>query len=80
MIVAESGNASFGDVVAQFFQLIAVFYGCQCHGQKFLLGFHVLHIDSGVFIDERQRILGLVVFRHIGRRNKDYRLVQQAEF
>ena len=74
------GQCQSGDVVAQFFQFITVFYRIQCCGQEFLFGFRVLYVDGGVFIDERQCVLGLVVFCHIGRGDKDYRLVKQAEF
>ena len=55
------GQCQSGDVVAQFFQFITVFYRIQCCGQEFLFGFRVLYVDGGVFIDERQCVLGLVV-------------------
>ena len=66
IIVAESGNASLAIFLLKSCSFSGLAIVSNATGSSFSFRFHILHIDSCILIHQRQRILGLMVFGHIG--------------
>ena len=68
------------DILTQGFKSCRILYKVNGSRNKFLAGIHVTDMYCSTLVGQGKGILGLMVLGHIGRRNQDNRLTQQAKF
>ena len=64
----------------QLLQSLVVLDELQGGGHELCGGVGITHEDGGVFVDERQGVMGLMVLGDVGRRHQNGGLTQQTEF